>query len=289
MRRFYLENHIGRRLDLNGRDGYFVNPRGLGAQAPTDAADLGQGFFVPTNTDRIPRDRISGSMVFVKDQGYSAYRAFVNFLMEAKTLTLIYIPYGTEEFCRAVALTSVEKSELGSLKWLTCPISFSALTPWYKAVPKTFSFEMAEDLTPSKRYDYSYDYTYLEQLSAASVELSPEGHYPASLSLTYTGALVDPVITLTGKQSGKIYGECSLDVTAVTGDTLEYSSKMRDSYVRLTHNGTVTDLILNDLADLTKEIFFRVPLDEICVLKITADNQMSGQATLAMYEYYRSV
>lgn len=287
MRKFYLQNQIGQRLDLNGPDGYFVNPRGLGVQASTDAADLGQGFFLSINPDEIPRDTPSGEMVFIRDQGYRSYRTFVDFLVRSPALTLIYAPDGSDEYFRDVTLAYIQKTELGSLKWLHCPISFAALTPWYKAVPKTFAFSMSEDDTPSKRYDYAYDYTYLEQLSAASVELTVQGHYPADVVLSYSGAIIDPVITLTGKQSGKIYGQCDLAVSTSSGDVLEYSSRRRDSYIRLRRSGAVSDLVPS--ADLTKNLFFHVPLEEPCILSIAADNQMTGQAQLALYEYYRGV
>lgn len=52
-------------------------------------------------------------------------------------------------------------------------------------------------------------------------------------------------------------------------------------------DGTETDA-LNDV-DLAYEPFPRIPVNEDCVLLMSADSEITGQATVRVYYYYRSV
>lgn len=91
-----------------------------------------------------------------------------------------------------------------------------------------------------------------------------------------------------GNSSGMTYGLCRLDVILSETDTLEYSSRYEDSFVRrIRPNGTREDL-LNSL-DLSSEPFFRIPVNEPCTLTVEADAPFAAGANLLIYYYFRSV
>ena len=52
-------------------------------------------------------------------------------------------------------------------------------------------------------------------------------------------------------------------------------------------DGVVTDAL--NSVDLAHEPFPRIPVNEDCVLLMSADSDIGGRATVRVYYYYRSV
>lgn len=289
-RKFYLENAAGERRDLNGRDRiYFTEPVGLGITLAQSYADLGSGFFSPISTGSEPQQQPGGTLNFTGPEPYADYRELINWMSEADELVLVYVPYGTEEFYRRVDINYLSKGELNFVRWLTVPISFNTLTPWYRATPSKLTLAVTEGNELRYPYYYTEDLIYGSNSTAAmSADIAKGGHVPAAIRLSYTGSILNPRISLIGAQTGKTYGICSIGAQLGKSDTLEFSTLQRDSYARMrTANGAVVDLL--DELDLSAEPFFRIPLSEPCTLEISADGAFSGTADLQIYYYYRSV
>ena len=290
MRKFYFSNASGERWPLQGEKGvYLSEPSGLGVQLSPSYADLQHGFFIPIDAGVEPQGAPRATLVFTRPV-YPTYRQLVNWLAAAGTLELIYCPYGAEEFHRRVDVQALTKSELNKNGFLSCELSLLTLSPWFKAAATRFDLE-SQETDESMRYDIDYidnliygdDFT-----SALSGTISPEGHIPAALSVTFYGGAVSPVISLAGDLTGKLYGACRIDDTIAAGETLLFSSADDDSFVRkLTAQGVVVDLL--DKIDLNGEPFPRLPLTEPCTLSIAADAAISGAADVLVYYYYRSV
>lgn len=290
MRKFYFSNASGDRWPLQGEKGvYLSEPSGLGVQLSPSYADLQHGFFIPIDTDVEPQGAPRATLVFVRP-AYPTYRQLINWLAAAGSLELIYCPYGADEFHRRVDVQAITKSELNKNGFLSCELSLLARSPWFKAAATRFDLE-SQETDESMRYDIAYtdDLIYGDDFtSALSGTISPEGHIPAALSVTFYGGAVSPVISLTGDLTGKLYGACRVDDTIAAGETLLFSSEYVDSFVRkLTAEGVTVDLL--DKIDLNGEPFPRLPLTEPCTLSITADAAISGAADVLVYYYYRSV
>lgn len=318
IRKLYFQNAAGIRWGLNGDRGVYAHAlAGFGFTLSPGFADLSRGFFIPVSDEAEPQGTLPFTITFTKNP-YDTYQRFVNWLTAAGTITLIYDPTGKQEYCRDVTVNFLQKGEKNAVGWLEIPCSFFCKTPWYLPAPTTLDLDaISEDET--KRYDYEYgdggsgaessvgilgvsllgqfilgtgeekDLIYGDDSSATlSGTVSGAGHIPGSLELSYHGGIVNPKIRLTGSVSGKTYGVCSITAAFAPSDTLKFSTKYEDSYVKkVTAGGVETDLL--DALDLSSTPFFHIPVDEPCVISIEADAAFTGSADLLIYYYYRSV
>lgn len=290
IRKLYLQNAAGERCGLNGEKGIYASSlSGFGLTLSPTFADLGRGFFIPVSDESEPQATIPFTLTFTKNP-YDSFRMLVNWLNAAGTVTIAYNPTGKQEYWRDVTVNFLQKGELNSVGWLEIPSSFFCNTPWYLPEPTTLQLETG-GTDESKRYDYEYteELKYGADSSAAlSGTIAGAGHIPGSLELTYHGAITNPKIRLTGNISGKTYGVCSVSVVLAASDTLKFSTRYENSYVkRITAAGVETDLL--DALDLSSTPFFHIPVDEPCEISVEADAAFTGYADLLIYYYYRSV
>lgn len=290
IRKLFFQNAKGQRWGLNGDRGVYVsNLSGFGETLTPSFADLGRGFFSAVSDEAEPQTPLAFTMTFTRNP-YEAYQQLVNWLASAGTITIAYIPVGSQEFCRDVTISFLQKGELNEVGWLEVPCSFLPTTPWYLPTPTVLEFS-GSGLDESKRYTYSYteDLRYGEDSTASiSTVIAGAGHVPGALDLSFYGAIVNPRIRLTGDISGKTFGICSIDAVFDEFDLLQFSTNPRESYVKkIAPGGIETDLL--DALDLSTEPFFRIPVDEPCTLTIEADSSFTGTVNLLIYYYYRSV
>ena len=290
IRKLFFQSAKGQRWGLNGDRGvYASNLSGFGETMTPSFADLGRGFFSAVSDEAEPQTPLAFTMTFTRNP-YETYQQLVNWLASAGTITIAYIPAGSQEFCRDVTISFLQKGELNEVGWLEVPCSFLPTTPWYLPTPTVLEF-YSSGLDESKRYTYSYteDLFYGEDSTASiSTVIAGAGHVPGALDLSFYGAIVKPRIRLTGDASGKTYGVCSIDAVFDKFDLLQFSTNPRESYVKkIAPGGIETDLL--DALDLSTEPFFRIPVDEPCTLTIEADSSFTGTVNLLVYFYYRSV
>ena len=290
IRKLYFKNAAGKRFGLNGELGVYASSlAGFGFSLAHSFADLGRGFFPAVSDANEPQNSLAFVIVLTQDP-YNTHQTLIDWLSAADTLTLVYNPTGNREYYRDVTVSFLQKGELTQAGWLELPCSFTCTTPWYLPMPTALRISSAAP-NEGKTYSYSFD----ENLcygpdSAASMGavIGNSGHIPGALQMTFRGAISNPRIKLVGNISGRTIGVCSLSTVLAETDTLTFSTRYEDSYVRKTDaNGAVTDL-LDDL-DLSLVPFYRVPVDEPCALSIEADASFSGQAELLIYYYFRSV
>ena len=291
MRKFFMENETGARWDLNGKTGVWIsNPEGLGVNLNNESSDLENGFFKSTGSKAEPQGNVVADIVFVK-KAYETYRSFLNWISAARELVLIYSPYEPLEFYRRVELQYLTKGELGAGKWLTTPISLPCLTPWY--LPTALRIALTKQTETAMRYPFTYnaDLRYgTSSIGSYTADITPDGHLPASLRFVYKGAAKNPVITLTGAASGKVYGKCIITAELSAEDRIELFTSPRDGYIRMiSADGTEKDLIDTNAVDVTEDPFLRIPLEESCHLSLNADEALSGSAEVQIFFYFRSV
>lgn len=290
IRKLYFQNAAGQRWGLNGDRGvYASNLAGFGLTLSPNFVDLGRGFFVPVSDEAEPQAAIPFTLTFTRNP-YQTYPTLVNWLAAAGTLTIVYNPTGSAEYCRDVTINFLQKSELTAVGWLEVPCSYLPLTPWYLPTPATIDME-STGIDESKRYDYWYteDLRYgVDSSASMSTTISGAGHVPGALDLTFIGAITNPRIRLTGDVSGKTFGICSVETVLGDTDVLKYSSRYENSYVKkINAAGEETDLL--DALDLSLNPFFHIPVNEPCSILLEADGPFTGQAELLVYYYYWSV
>ena len=290
MRKFYIENEIGSRLPLNGEQGLFLsNPAGLGLTLPANFADIHKGFFRDISGESEPQGTITGDLVFIGDNAYADYRSFVDWCSASASLHLIYKPYGTTEFYRDVQINYLTKTELTDTRWLTVPAAFACLSPWYRAAPTSMSMSTESGYVLKYPFSYTSDLIYSSSSAGSmAADIPAGGHIPAAFEITYRGAIINPKISLVGSSSNKTYGICALNATLADNASFTVSSLYGKCRVEITDaDGVVTDAL--NSVDLAYEPFPRIPVNEDCVLLMSADSDISGRATVRVYYYYRSV
>ena len=290
MRKFYIENEIGSRLPLNGEEGIFLsNPAGLGMTMPADFADIHYGFFREVSKNTEPQSTVTCDLVFIGENAYADYRSFVDWCNGSVSLHLIYKPYGTTEFYRDVYISYLTKTELTDTRWLSVPASLACLSPWYRAAPTSMS--MSTESGSVLKYPYSYHADLIYSSSSAgsmAADIPAGGHIPAAFELTYKGAIINPKISLVGSSSNITYGVCALNATLSDNESFTVSTFYGKCKVEITDAGGKTSDALNNV-DLAYEPFPRVPVNEDCVLLMSADSDIAGRATVKVYYYFRSV
>ena len=293
--RYVLENEKGERKNLTAPEPiYLVAVEGLGIATRRTFGSIGHGFFLLT-ADEVPQEPITGDLIYQLG-AYENYEVLVNWIAKSKTLYFCYTPLETEYRCK-VKLNFIQKDRRDSAGWMRAAISFYPLTPWYELFATTAIIETGgADSKAYLEHDGSYYYTYDDALvygpeSSGDLtrQISPAGHEPSGLLLRFKGAITNPVISLVGN-SGTVYGECHINDTFSSTQTLELCTAPDNSYVRkIDSSGNAIDLMALSKVDLSFEPYPRAPVDEPCTLTISADEFISGSADVTIFRYYRSV
>ena len=302
-RKLYLQRGLsGARWDLNGASGVYASGlAGLGVNLSPTFYDLGDGFFQINDERKVPQGSPGFTLQFISSP-YATFRQLVDWIAATPELYLVYCPYGDTEYLRRVTLSFLTKGEKDQLGWLNVPASVLAMTPWFRPVPAQIGMVVPTSAVKAYLWDedeQDYGYRYTEDLiypgdaeGALSALLSPAGHTPAAIVLRYHGAIQKPTLRLVGASTGKTYGICALTagvgVSLGVSDTLEYSSRQEDCHItRIAANGEETSLL--PFADLSQEIYFRMPVTESAVLSLESPAAFAGEASLTVYYYARSV
>lgn len=296
---YALENESGERYDLTPpAPVYLVNVNGLGAKEKLTLESLNNGFYLQTDAD-VPNNPIQGTLVY-QQGAFGNYQNLVNWIFSAKDLFFCYAPLDVEYRCR-VKLNYINKDKRDGAGYMQEQISFNPLTPFYLPTPTGIDVPRAsEDCKgyPFKDAYSAYCYRYDDFLRYGpelggdlSALIVPSGHVPAAFLLRYTGAVTNPTITLTGQQTGKIYGKCEITASFSGSDVLELCTAQRDSYVRKISGGVTTDLMATGAVNLAFEPYPRAPIDEPSALTVVDGNgdPVTGNAELTVFAYYRSV
>lgn len=280
MRKFYMVNSIGERIDLNDREGYlFTNPSGLGLTYDVSQADLEGGFYKRTKI-QYPSQTIIGDLLILGDS-YQRYRDFVNWINKGKEISFVYRPFGTTEFYIDIEIESLEKTEINQYDCLICSLNMNTKTPWYS--PNVTVINVTPEIeTNASRFDLQFDFAFVNDNTAGSISVSANGHIPSSIKIEIPGPVYNPSIEL--YKGSDLLGKMKLYDTAVSsGSTLVYSSLYTNSGV------WIDDASQIDKLDLANNNFFRIPLGDNYDIKIVSDQQVPISAKVFVYDYFRSV
>lgn len=197
MRKFYLLLD-GTRVPLNGENSIrFVTPGGLGATMADQYAESNDGFFRRVDR-RAKQEAVTGELLFSGGGAYGKYKTFVDSLLKADKVQLVYDPNGTE-YTADVSVNFLTKTESVADVYMTIPTSFTLLSPWYRD----------------------------ETLTGSSVSVTAGGQIGTGVVVQMSGAATNPSITLGD------FAICALTYSLGAAETLEFSTLWDDSHVTI--------------------------------------------------------
>lgn len=279
MRKFYLQNSIGERVDLNDTTKYLLtSPSGLGLQFNINQFDIANGFYKRTKVDT-PSIQIMGDISFVGDP-YEDYRKLINWLNNGYDLSIVYCPYGTEEYYCDVNIESFGKTEINEGHSMTCTMVAIGRTPWYK--PTATMINITPDAIESSTWDWEWDIVWANDATAGETQVKANGHLPSAVKAVIDGALYNPQIILL-KNGTEVAKMVLADTTVSPGSVLTFSSLYTNAGVWIDGVSQLPKL------DLANENFFRIPPGSGYSLRITSEQSVPITGTVSIYDYYRSV
>ncbi len=259
IRNFYFENEIGERIDCQKIDGdlFFYNVSGLGYEEEIEYMQVGNSFI--PNKKNIKQNQITGDLEFY-NLTYDEYCKFVDFIIRATSLKLIYIPKkkNRTEYYRDIDLFKIDKAEEDEYNILTCPISMNAKSLWYEENETIYNIASQPN---EMRYDYRWDSRYTTY-NKRSVIYNNVGHVEAPIKVEIDGYAVNPQIQVL--VDNKIVDSITIPITIAEYEKLLYSSKTGEIYIkRQKTDGTTESLFKKQYIDINKNNIFRLPLRSI--------------------------
>lgn len=270
MRGFWLKDEYGAIKALQGGGVFYNLPTGLGFTLTDSFNHLGDGVFSRAESQSEKQTRLSGELVFTAggqfEDAASQYGAFIDWLLVAKELTLLYDPGGdlANAMCRAVEITTLEKSEL-TAGALVCPVVIDCLEPWHRRDVRALAMTA----------------------SGAALTLTPSvgGHMPAAFYLEVTGGLQYPEVVVT--QGGTELGRCKVNSTFATDEALILDTRPGSPGVwRRTSAGTLVDRM--QYVYLDYDPFPLLPVGYDTTITVTNNSTTIGAGSVKIFEYYRS-
>lgn len=193
IRNFYFQNEIGQRIDCQKINGslFFYNVSGLGYEEEIEYEQVDDNFIV--NKRIMKQNQINGDLEFY-DMTYDEYCNFVNFILSASSLKLVYVPKKTirTEYYRDIDLFKIDKSEEDEYKTLVCPISMNATSLWYEAKEVVYAIDTVDN---ELRWDFEWDAIFTAY-DDRNITFKNKGHVEAPFKLELDGEVINPIITI---------------------------------------------------------------------------------------------
>ena len=269
-RQFKLINGQGNTWDLMSKQSLFINPQGLGYELSTDYLRVGSVYELIESFAN--QKEVSGEMVFANYEVYKNFTEFVNIA----PLRLGYMPL--EEWAYMdVLMTSIDKSEIqydGSR--LICPVKFTGSSKWY--IPRTAK-RTSDDVDNPKKYDYSYDYQYADELNGV-IRINNQSSEESPVIITIFGNIENPAWYLTVNNKQIASGE----VNAIIPADHKLVVNSNDGELEVAEYVSETDEFVRNLyqyVDFDRETFIDVPQGN-SVITITGNT--GGSSISAMVE-----
>lgn len=277
IREFYLENELGQRFSLMDieKGCLLTNPEGLGFSRTIEYEQVADDFV--ENINKLNQALIQGEVNFLN---YDNYRLFVNFVLSANKLKLIYlVPSGqtTEEFFKDIKISELTKKEIKPNGVMTETITMDSLGLWNKKTDIIYNITAQSD---EVRWNFRFPSKFVSY-SNRQIIYSNTGHKEASFLLEIPGFVINPSLTI--KQNNEIINIITIDNIIDNGETLYYCTKPSDMFIyKVDSNGVRTNLF--SLLDINNTNFFELPQGTSEII-LAADNEIEN-AKLTIYQEY---
>lgn len=281
IRNFFFENELGQRINCQSVVGnlFLYNITGLGFEKNIEYVRVGNTFV--KNKEEFAQNVIDGELEFY-NMTYDEYISFVNFILQANNLKLIYIPKRKNrvEFFREIDLVKIDKNEEDDYNTLVSPITIYCKSLWNKANNIKYDVKSTEN---EIRWDFKWDSKFSDY-EHRNVTIENKGHVAAPFLLEIEGYVENPSISI--YVDDILQNELTLDLILEEGEKLQYCTQDNNLYIQKNSNGTVTNLF--NLLDLNNSNnFFKIPLG-VSTIKLNADTDIEN-ANLTVYEQYITV
>jgi len=281
MRRFYLENERGVQFGLNDRNCFLTDPSGLGFENELDFILIGDTFRASKKT--LKQQKFDGKINFMKPDQYEKYRAFTNYLLASKELELIYEPTENEQYLRGLKVGSMKKGEINRNSILECPIELYFETLYYKKNQDRYVIQANAD---GLFYPYQLPAQYNDS-SRFEVGFTNDGQADAAIVFEYHGPAQNPTIEIYDSMNDEVFGLRLIDFLTA-GEIIRYSSVDDNLYITKIDVNRNEINIINKFTDLTRQLFFKVPLG-FYNIRFRKDDAENSFVVLHTFRYYRAV
>lgn len=281
IRNFYFENELGERIDCQKIDGnlFFYNVTGLGYEEEIEYVQIGDSFI--PNKKKIKQNQIAGDLEFY-DMTYDEYCEFVDFILRAASLKLIYVPKKTirTEYYRDIDLFKIDKSEEDDFNVLPCLIMINCKSLWYEAKEVVYTID---PVTNELRWDFQWNPVF-SAYDNRNIIFENKGHTEAPFKLELNGEVVDPIISIL--EDDVIVKQ--LDLTGLTiaqGETFVYNTKDTEQEIYKMSSGVRTNLF--DFLNPNFINFFKLRKG-VSTIRLEADGEITS-GKLTIYVQYKAV
>lgn len=280
VRQFNLLNEKDEKFSLMNIQEYclLTSPAGLGYSYSTSYEQLANLFV--QNIRTLEQGKIEGIVNFLT---YENFWNFVNYIENAESLRLEYIiPFNddTKTFYRDVQISNLSKTEKTLNGVISESITFNCTGLWYQEAITEYGFG-DQDIVWDFRWDpFFADYT------ERTIEFENDGHTEAPFQVSMTGNIIKPKISVI--QNNQVINSIEFPFTLQTGETLQYSSKENELYIRkIGTDGTITNLFNSSYIDINNTNIFTLPKGT-SILSVSAENDIY-YGNVDIYKRYKIV
>lgn len=280
VRQFNLLNEKDEKFSLMNMQEYclLTSPAGLGYSYSTSYEQLANLFV--QNIRTLEQGKIEGIVNFLT---YENFWNFVNYIENAESLRLEYIiPFNddTKTFYRDVQISNLSKTEKTLNGVISESITFNCTGLWYQEAITEYGFG-DQDIVWDFRWDpFFADYT------ERTIEFENDGHTEAPFQVSMTGNIIKPKISVI--QNNQVINSIAFPFTLLAGETLQYSSKENELYIRkIGTDGTITNLFNSSYIDINNTNIFTLPKGT-SILSVSAENDIY-YGNVDIYKRYKIV
>lgn len=219
MRKFRLKKGAST-YDLMDRSHYFDEPAGLGFAISADTLRAGESFVITDS--RQNQKQITGSLIFAS---YTDYTGFISFIGDNDGIIFGYTTDGSWHEI-PVLVTQIEKSQFTTGNYLSCAVTFTALSTWYTTLTYNTGEDQLQTVDDQNIQDTSSNNMMASTSGAHSFTIE-NGNLSSPIKITIYGPLApDSIVTwaLSDGTSGAWTGELgNSDYLVINADPEELS------------------------------------------------------------------
>lgn len=274
-------NERGQQFGLNDRNCFLENPSGLGMESELQFMLIGDTFRKSRKT--MKQQTFEGTLNFMKPNQYEKYKRFMDFILCSRELELVYEIAEREQYLRKVEFADIKKEEIKDGDILSCPVTMYFTTLFYKKNQEKYIIKSdAKGMTYPYRLPVRYD-----DSSNFEIGFNNNGHVDASIMFEYYGPAEEPVIDIYDNEMNLIFS-LKLTERLEKNEILKYSSVDDDLYISKTKDNGEEINIINEYTDLSKPLFFKIPLG-FHTIKFRKNDILNSHVILHTLRYYKVV
>lgn len=250
VRTFKLYNSKGSELDLMSKSHFLSSPSGLGYSRNNTFRQVGERFILVSSKQN--QGTIEGTIILAPSDIYKNYQELVSFLSYSP-LQIKYTPYtGGGDYFRDVVVSKLEKTEIDKNGYMSCPISFQCITPWYR------KYYSASGNSSSGGLAWIWEVTFDTGFSSGQdmvIEFDSDSRLDSPCKVSIHGPIANP--RWEHRVNGSLVGQGKINTTVPAGYNLIISNLQGSDIGIYATNGTLIRSVYG-LADFTKDRFITI-------------------------------